>query len=596
MTESYLLVLLAIIYQGLMQYLKNILFFILLLLTINVFGGNTIDSLNIALGKAKTPSEKLTVLNRLFEAVFPLDKARAIIYADRALTISEIADDKTEKGISLFNKGLYLYKDGKINDARTYFNNALEIFKEKEVRFNMGKAFFYLGQIAKDNFEYEKALELLFKAKNIFEENEKFSKELGSVFNTIGGIYYDREDYDKAFEYWEKNLQIREMLNDSIGLLRVYNNIGEIYRLSGDFEKALNYYNAAIAINKILEMPGFFPVVFDNIGNIYISTKEFDSAAKYLNKSLKIAIREKNEKKQAVAYNSLGYLYLSMKDFESAIKYFQTANEIGAKMSDLETLKNSSLGLGKSYEKLNLFKKAFNYYNTYKQLSDSITKINSFEEIARLEMRLMFENKNQLNEIRREKKEWIYFIIAIGLLFFIMIAGWLYGRQIIRTKHSQAARDNLKLERKRLHEEIDFKNRELATNVMYMVKKNELINHISEKLVKAKMQFKKENIPVTEEIIHSLQMNVDSQIWDTFEKRFEQVHKDFYSKLTEKFPKLTKKDMKLCALLRLQLSTKEIATIMHQNPASVEVARTRLRKKLNLSNKEINLVTYLSNI
>lgn len=245
---------------------------------------------------------------------------------------------------------------------------------------------------------------------------------------------------------------------------------------------------------------------------------------------------------------------------------------------------------------MNRFKKAFNYYSSYKKLSDSLIKINSFEEIARLEMRLMFENKKQLNKIEQEKREWIYFIIAIGLLLFIIVIAWLYGRQKIRIKHSQAERDNLKLERKRLQEEIDFKNRELATNVMYMVKKNELINHISEKLIKAKLRFKKENIPVAEEIIHTLQMNVDDQIWDTFEKRFEAVHENFYSKLNEKFPKLTKKDMKLCALLRLHLSTKEIATIMHQNPASVEVARTRLRKKLNLSNTEINLITFLSGI
>ncbi len=254
------------------------------------------------------------------------------------------------------------------------------------------------------------------------------------------------------------------------------------------------------------------------------------------------------------------------------------------------------MGLGKSYENLNQFKKAFNYYSEFKQLSDSISKINSIEEVTKLELSLMFENKKQLNKIEQEKREWIYFIIAIGLLLIIIIIAWLYGRQKIRIRHSDATRDNLELEGKRLLEDIDFKNRELATNVMYMVKKNELINHISEKLIKAKMLFKKENIPLAEEVIHTLQLNVDNQIWDTFEKRFEQVHENFYSRLAEKYPKLTNKDRKLCALLRLQLSTKEIATIMHQNPSSVEVARTRLRKKLNVSNTEINLVTFLSDI
>jgi tetratricopeptide (TPR) repeat protein len=567
-----------------------------LLSTANVFSGNTIDSLNIALSKSKTPSEKLAVLNRLFEATLPIDDASAMRYADRALTISEFTEDEMEKRIALYNKGLYLLNSGKSNDARTYFNSALQIFEDNESEIWIAKTYSQLGQIVKNNLEYEKSLELFFSAKKIFEEKSSISGDLGSVYNRIGGVYYDQGDYDKASKYWEKNLQIREILNDSLGLLSAYNNIGEIYRLSGDYNKALEYYNNAITINTVLQKPIYFPIIYDNIGNIYISTKQYDSAIKYLNKGLEIAIREKNKKRQAVVYNSLGNLYLALDDFNNAKNSFLRANGIGMRLSNLEILKESSLGLGRSYERLNQFEKAYNFYKTFKQLSDSTLAINSFEEIARLEMMLLFKNKKQLNDIEQEKKEWVYFIIAIGLLLLIIVIAWLYGRQKIRIKHSQTAKENLKLERKRLQEEIDFKNRELATNVMYMVKKNELINHISEKLIKAKTKFKKENIPVAEEIIHTLQMNVDNQIWNTFEKRFEEVHKNFYSKLNERFPKLTKKDLKLCALLRLHLSTKEIATIMHQNPASVEVARTRLRKKLNLSNTEINLITFLSGI
>jgi tetratricopeptide (TPR) repeat protein len=526
----------------------------------------------------------------------PIDDARAMQYADRALTISEFAEDEMEKGIALYNKGLYLLNSGKSNDARTYFNSALQIFEDNESEIWIAKTYSQLGQIVKNNLEYEKSLELFFSAKKIFEEKSSISGDLGSVYNRIGGVYYDQGDYDKASKYWEKNLQIREILNDSLGLLSAYNNIGEIYRLSGDYNKALEYYNNAITINTVLQKPIYFPIIYDNIGNIYISTKQYDSAIKYLNKGLEIAIWEKNKKRQAVVYNSLGNLYLALDDFNNAKNSFLRANGIGMRLSNLEILKESSLGLGRSYERLNQFEKAYNFYKTFKQLSDSTLAINSFEEIARLEMMLLFKNKKQLNDIEQEKKEWVYFIIAIGLLLLIIVIAWLYGRQKIRIKHSQTAKENLELERKRLQEEIDFKNRELATNVMYMVKKNELINHISEKLIKAKTKFKKENIPVAEEIIHTLQMNVDNQIWNTFEKRFEEVHKNFYSKLNERFPKLTKKDLKLCALLRLHLSTKEIATIMHQNPASVEVARTRLRKKLNLSNTEINLITFLSGI
>jgi DNA-binding NarL/FixJ family response regulator len=172
----------------------------------------------------------------------------------------------------------------------------------------------------------------------------------------------------------------------------------------------------------------------------------------------------------------------------------------------------------------------------------------------------------------------------------------LYGRLRIKNKHARIVRDNLLLESQQLQTEIDYKNRELATNVLYLVKKNELINLISEKLLKAKPRFTPEIQPMIQKIILDLQANVDSDIWKSFEQRFIVVQKDFYEKLNQRFPNLTENERKLCALLRLKMSTKDIAAITHQNLNAIEVARTRLRKKLNLSNQNINLVTFLDNL
>ena len=94
----------------------------------------------------------------------------------------------------------------------------------------------------------------------------------------------------------------------------------------------------------------------------------------------------------------------------------------------------------------------------------------------------------------------------------------------------------------------------------------------------------------------NLQSNIDRNIWTTFEERFKDVHHDFYNKIDEKYPHLTENDRKLCAFLKLNMSTKDIAAITHQNPNSIEVARTRLRKKLNISNTDISLVSFLSSI
>ena len=91
-----------------------------------------------------------------------------------------------------------------------------------------------------------------------------------------------------------------------------------------------------------------------------------------------------------------------------------------------------------------------------------------------------------------------------------------------------------------------------------------------------------------------LQKTPQDEIWEEFEVRFKQVYSTFYEKLRIDFPDLTPSELKLCALLRLNLSTKEICELSGQRPSSLDVARYRLRKKLGLSNSPVNLVTFLS--
>ena len=85
-------------------------------------------------------------------------------------------------------------------------------------------------------------------------------------------------------------------------------------------------------------------------------------------------------------------------------------------------------------------------------------------------------------------------------------------------------------------------------------------------------------------------------MWEEFETRYQQVHEGFYEKIRERFPDLSPTEEKLCALLRLGMSSKEIAELSQQSVKSVEVARSRLRKKLNLTNTNVNLSTFLANL
>lgn len=169
----------------------------------------------------------------------------------------------------------------------------------------------------------------------------------------------------------------------------------------------------------------------------------------------------------------------------------------------------------------------------------------------------------------------------------------MYRNQKSKTSKIELKRHNLKLEHDKLQQELEHRNKELTTNVMYLLSKNEFITSTAEKLTKAKMNFKKENQKIIQDVIRDLLMNSSKDVWKEFEVRFMDVHSDFYDNLNKKFPDLTPNEKKISAFLRLNMSTKDICAITYQSVRSIDMARFRLRKKMALDNDE-NLVTFLA--
>jgi len=139
--------------------------------------------------------------------------------------------------------------------------------------------------------------------------------------------------------------------------------------------------------------------------------------------------------------------------------------------------------------------------------------------------------------------------------------------------------------------ELEFKNKELTTNVMYLLKKNEFISEISNKLRDVDCNTDIVQPKIIVDIISELDKNTSNEVWTEFETRFQEIYGDFYKRLNEKFPDLTPNDLKLSAFLKLNMSSKEISAITYQSTETLKTARHRLRKKLGLS-REDNLVAF----
>ena len=141
----------------------------------------------------------------------------------------------------------------------------------------------------------------------------------------------------------------------------------------------------------------------------------------------------------------------------------------------------------------------------------------------------------------------------------------------------------MELEKEQLEADLRFKSKELSGVVMTNIAHQEFLNSLKEELQQQKLsgQYTRKNL---DKLLSMINQNMvsDEENWNMFQSNFDRIHENFFRNLKEKFPDLTSGDLRLCALLRLNLPTKEIAKLMNISVRGVDAARYRLRKKLGL--------------
>ncbi len=200
--------------------------------------------------------------------------------------------------------------------------------------------------------------------------------------------------------------------------------------------------------------------------------------------------------------------------------------------------------------------------------------------------------------------------LAIYLILICLIAYYInkaYGNYYFKQKQKLIEENNLLLEIKELENEqqlmklrndqlsldVDTKSRELAVSTMSLIKKDELLSLIKEDLKKTSDEGGSRSI---KSVITTINKNIsDDNTWNVFKEAFDTADKDFLKKVKSAHPSLTPNDLRLCAYLRLNLSSKEIAPLLNISVRSIEIKRYRLRKKMELPH-ERGLVEYILSI
>ena len=142
-----------------------------------------------------------------------------------------------------------------------------------------------------------------------------------------------------------------------------------------------------------------------------------------------------------------------------------------------------------------------------------------------------------------------------------------------------------RLAKEKLDAELDFKKKELTSHALHLAQKNEVLEDLKQKAEILRANENEQN--GYRQLIRTINFNLqDDNNWENFKRYFEQVHKNFNSIVKSKYPEITSNELRLMALLKMNLSSKEIANILNVSNEGIKKARYRLRKKMNINSEE----------
>lgn len=588
-----------------------------------------IDSLQQLLQQQPEDTNRVRTLALLFNAYLYNDPAEAIGYARKELALARKINHAYGIGNALYLIGVYFGNQNNIDSARTYYNQALVQF-QKMNRYDQQITVQHALAILEYNLgNYEKAIALcnenleayrsqvddtvgmamthhLLSGIYMFKGNLKLSMQeslagiklletqdepirMADALNQLGGVEASLENYDRAIEHNQKALKIYREMGDISFASQSLNDIGNCFYFLQQYDSALYYLKQGYELATQVNSTAIKATVLNNMGKTYARKQDYTQAIQLLEEALQVVQDIGYRNKQAEVLNDMAEAYNAMGQPLQAINRTREAIAIADSTQTRGNLKNAYLHRANSYEQLNNHKQALINYKLYKAQSDSIFSKEKSNQIA--ELRTIYETGQKEKEIALQQAKISLLeeqatvtalqrtLFGAGLLVALVVIGFGYYA------YRQKVKNNL-LEKEKLDNELAFKRKELTSHALHLAHKNEVLEALKKKAHELQSQID-HNSNGYRQIIRTINADLnDDNNWENFRKYFEEVHQDFNSKVKEQYPNLTSNELRLMALLKMNLSSKEIASILNISQEGIKKARYRLRKKLQISSEE----------
>ncbi|MBJ7880124.1 hypothetical protein [Gelidibacter salicanalis] len=466
-----------------------------------------------------------------------------------------------EKSMVLENNAKYAQSYDALWSALILIDNTDDARQKSVIYYRLGRIYSYYKR-ERESIKYlKKALELqkeLVKNSDLkpsdlvpyyysiaVTNRELERKELTKVYLDSSYLYYSNDNKILPYEYLEF-----EKAN--------------LLALNNENQKAIEIMDSIYPWFKENE-PTYLVLFYKYLGDVYLNLSLLDESEGYYLKSLKVSEYNKSHIDfTPLVYEKLTQIYVKKNDYKSAFESQGKAKELDSKYFDARGSINQSL---------------LEIRNDYLVEKDRQEKLIQHQYLKQL------EQEDKINKLQ--------LIILLGSIVFITIIGFAYFKYL-RSRHKiekELIARNKELEIQKQRELIEMKNKELASSALQLIEKDEFLKDL-----KSKIRVGSDKIKIHE--INKVLRTVSSgnnNNWEEFKLRFIDVNKEFYDKVYEKYPNLSQGDQKICALIKLNLSSKDMARLLGISVESVHTSRHRIRKKMDLA-RSVNLEDFINSL
>ena len=512
----------------------------------------------------------------------------ALSYTHQAQVLMEHTGRYALKGRLLQVRGRICVELSRFDEALDCLLQNLEIRKREGDRLNIITALLYLGNVYNGMGEYYKALQAFREGLQLCEETGYREAEMSLLAN-VANIYRILGGYESAFEHYSRGLRIAEELSNIHRQATMLEGLGIVYSLWKEGGKALEYMLRSLALFEKSGDRGHVAYGRTNIGMCYKKLGQLDEAWEQFNIALMLCQEIGDRHGEIGPLFNLAEIRLLKQEYEQAEQLCKRALAISEELRSLSPLMGGLCMLGMIYSRQGKFEPALHHLTKALALAEEtgqrIWTLEVYKELSAL-----YEKAGDTTEAFRYYKEHHRLEKE---LFNEQSDDRLRKLQVLHEmEQAEKEKEIYRITTEKLQQENESHKKELASKAMYLSQKNELLEKIRKELRSIARNTPPESVPPVKSLLHDVETAMsEDRAWDVFEEQFQKVHEPFITILTERYPTFTALEVRVCALIRLNLSTKEIARILQVTQRSVETYRYRIRKKLG-SDAEENLNSF----